>query len=304
MRRFNTAIFLFAAALVLAVEPVHSSPADTGADEPNRVPLAVAQRIDAIQRELTSAKELPFWAGEYVQGDGLGTNVTLYVSPNTGVAFTNFGCLGLYGAEEGTVSIGVDQSLHFAFHENQRGPFDDFANDLLPVRWGERIYLLPRPRIYDFALTVNRGFEQLSKVGGGRFLNNKKAIHGMPELPEPYRSALRKKAVEAKVLRVTTTSTKLLGKPMCEIRYEVTIDHGASSGLSDGEMLAVVKPRTAFSDLRLEHVQSAEATGSMSILEDDCHHPEQVPTLAWTLSTYAFSEADASAKTPASHSGH
>lgn len=304
MRCFSKNGFAFAATVLFATTQAHNALGDTVADDSNKVPPAVSQRIDAIQRELSNAKELPFWAGKYVEGDGLGTNVTLYVSPNTGVAFTNFGCLGLYGAEEGTVSSGSDQTLHLAFHETQPGPFDDFANDLLPVRWGERIYLLPRPRIYEFVLAVNRGFEQLPRPGGGRFLNNKKAIYGVPELPEPYRLALRERAVEAKVLRVTTSSKKSLGKPMCQIGYEITIDRGTSSGLSDGEMLAVVKPKSAFSDLRLEHVQNAEATGSMSVLEDDCDRPEHVPTPAWTLSTYAFSEAGASNEKAASHIVH
>lgn len=256
----------------------------------NEPPQPVVQRIQAIRRDLAKTDGLPFWAGKYFEGDGLGMNISLYVSPTAGFAFTNYGCLGLYGAGEGDISVQQDGSLKFAFHTPQSSTSSDFPGEVIPVRWGERIYLLPRERMYEFVLAVNRGFEQLSMPGGGMFLNNKMAIHGMPDLPQPYLAALRQKAVDAKILHVVRTAAKTLGKLMCQMRYEVTIDRGASSGLSSGEMLAVVEPKDAFVELTLVHTTETEATGSLSVIEADCNNPKETPMLDWKLSTFAVGE--------------
>lgn len=276
-------IMLFGMGHVWCVEKLENSRGE--------LPNAVKQRISAVQRDLANTKDQPFWSGKFVEGDGLGTNLTLYVSPRAGAAVTNYGCLGLYGADEGQLSILPDGSLKFVFHQQPSGALDEFGNSIVPVRWGERVYLLPHQRIYEFVLAVNRGFEQLPMLGGGRFLNNQKAIQGLPELPEPYRAALRQKAIEAKILRVSKTDNRILGvKPMCLMRYEVTIDQGASAGLGKGEMLAVVEPKDAYEDLTLESVSEAEATGSISIMENDCADPRHIPSTAWKLSTFSIGE--------------
>jgi hypothetical protein len=276
-------IMLFGIGGVRGVEQL-----DSPRDE---LPKAVTQRIQAVQQDLANTKEQPFWAGKFVEGDGLGTNITLYVSPKSGAAVTNFGCLGLYGADEGQLSVLQDGSLKFAFSRRRSGALGEFGDSMLPVHWGERVYLLPHQRIYEFVLAANRGFEQLPGMGGGRFLNNQKAIQGLPELPEPYRAALRQKAVDAKVLHVTQTGKRVLGnEPMCQMRYEITIDQGDSAGLKIGEMLAAVEPQDAYADLKLESVSGSEATGNISILEDDCSHLQHVPSTAWEFSTFAIGE--------------
>lgn len=280
--------FVFVCLMLFGIDDTLS--AKDVADTRDKLPKSVDQRIRSVQHDLANAKDLPFWAGKFVEGDGLGMNVTLYVSPKAGVAVTNYGCMGLYGADEGQLSVQPNGGLKFAFSRQQPGAPEGFADEVVPVRWGERTYLLPPQRMFEFVLAVNRGFEQLTMPGGGMFLNNKKAIRGLPELPDPYRAALRQKAVNANVVRATPTGTRSLGEPMCQMRYDVTIDQGASSGLSIGERLAVVQPENSFEELTVERVLDAEATGTISVIEDNCTNPVGAPTVGWKLSTFAIGE--------------
>ena len=111
----------------------HVSFAQEAANSRDKVPKSVEQRIHSVQRDLATTKDLPFWAGKFVEGDGLGENVTLYISPHAGVAVTNFGCLGLYGADEGLLAIQPNGDLRFGFSRQQSGASGGFADEVMPA---------------------------------------------------------------------------------------------------------------------------------------------------------------------------
>src|SRR5687767_13739491 len=63
---------------------------------------ATAARERAFRDELTAFQEHP-WAGEYYYGDGLGVNVRLLLTPQSGFVFQWRGCLGVYDRNHGAV---------------------------------------------------------------------------------------------------------------------------------------------------------------------------------------------------------
>lgn len=60
-------------------------------------------RIAVVEAELERLGGAHPWAGCWYTGDGLGTNVTLWLAPDTGCVTRWTGCLGLYGANWGSV---------------------------------------------------------------------------------------------------------------------------------------------------------------------------------------------------------
>lgn len=99
------------------------------------------KRREAVQAELSTLTNHP-WAGEYYEGDGLGVNVRLFIAPKSGYVFEWRGCLGLYDRNFGAVTVANGRlRLSFAY-PNKREGFKGIAEQLVPIRWGERAYLV------------------------------------------------------------------------------------------------------------------------------------------------------------------
>ena len=158
-------LMLLSAALLWMLTPAGAcaqSTSDDAAAVPQLsgwdAPPAVVDRGRAVQAE---ASQLPdhAWAGAYYAGDGLGMNVRLLVSPAAGVSATWHGCLGLYGSNEGLIQPQPDGSLKFAFNKPNENRFGGFPDAVLPVRWGERRYLIGNDQIDEFVSAINFGSE-------------------------------------------------------------------------------------------------------------------------------------------------
>lgn len=98
--------------------PLTATQIDKRLEDENRgVPAAVVRRRAKILAELAT-KPADEWAAEYYEGDGLGENTSLYLGAQSGVAATWFGCMGLYGSNEGDVERTSDKTL--VFHSASR----------------------------------------------------------------------------------------------------------------------------------------------------------------------------------------
>lgn len=272
-------------ALAPTVEPDPMT-ADTLLEAHNGgVPAAVVRRRDQVLAELAEQPSEP-WAGEYYEGDGLGENTTLVLAPRSGVAATWFGCMGLYGANEGDIERVDDRTLAFHFNRpNESGRFGMFPATVRIVRWGERRYLIPTERFIDFVNAINRGMEPGRDHYSG-FLHYRgdegKAVTGLPDLPEAMLAQIR-----AKPLVVTVSSVKregqyeAIGGPMCP--FELTFDVPAGEVLAPGLEFAAIAG-DLYESADVVEVRGLKAIAKMRFF-DACDEVTTAPTVGLKLTT-------------------
>jgi len=256
------------------------------------LPAAVVRRRDKVLETLQQGS-LPPWAGEYFEGDGLGMNVRISLAPGAGVVATWNGCLGLYSAKEGDVQRRADGSLAFVFNQpNGDGSgFDPgtFATDVMPVRWGERRYLIPRDRMIEFVNAVNFGSEPREHTHGVFLLaqgDEAKPVSGLPELPEALRARIRQKplivglsSVEPGVRRGGADFA------FCEFRVRFEVANGEL--LAPGQELAVVEPPGVHEDVEVLEVAGTQALAKIRFFRN-CIEMKRKPEPGWLISTGAY----------------
>jgi len=259
---------------------------DTLLEAENRgVPAAVVRRRIQVLAELAEqpAEE---WAGEYFEGDGLGENTTLYLAPRSGISATWFGCMGLYGANEGDIERVDDRTLAFHFNRpNESGRFGMFPATVRVVRWGERRYLIPAERFIDFVNAINSGAEPGTDRYSGFLRRNgdeSKPAIGSPDLPEEMLAQIRPKPLFVKVSSVQRQAQyDAVGGPVCP--FELTFD------APQGEVLA---PGLKLSPVAVDMYESARvvATHGQEVIAkilffDACDQVVQPPTVGMKLTT-------------------
>jgi len=275
---------------VVAVLTCPSSRAGTESaqtlDDVRAVGRSAETRRQAIDAELEQLGPHA-WAGEYYEGDGLGSNTTISLAPRSGVAATLTGCLGLYNANVGSVEPTGQGLLHLRFDApRDAGPFE-FPDELQLVRWGERRYLVAPSSMQDFVNAMHDGSEPRS-FAHGMFLLAKgdeaKPVRGLPELPGHYLAAIRSEPLEAGVLRIERVSD-VRHEDFCEKRYRVTLDRGLLDGLVPGVALTTRSPADVHERFEIDAANDTTASGELEIFESQCDAPAQVPDRRWVFTT-------------------
>jgi hypothetical protein len=257
--------------------------------ERDKLEKEIEQHMAKIKAEAAGLKNHP-WAGEYFEGDGLGTNIRLLVSPVAGVAATWHGCLGLYGAKSGAIQQNENGVLKFSFDEEGKKGFGDFDTEMLPVRWGERHYLIPEKRLADFSADINFGNEPRDEIYGVYPLargDEKKPVKGLPNLPPEYLKRIRKLALLVNVREVENLeeTTNEFG---CDRKYRLTLDKGSSDGLHVGDSLVLTSSGNQYERIFLKDVQDTTASGEITTYTENCTDKASVPDKAWQFSTGAY----------------
>jgi hypothetical protein len=119
--------------------------------------------------------------GSYYHGDGLGTNCTLTIEANGRFSYIWTGCLGVYEQGEGPAEMaGGRLVLH---PEGNRSP--RLKTRYIPVRWDERLYLIPEEQVPAFRTIVEKGDEPRTGPHGWFYLRRgdwDKQAQGRPQL--------------------------------------------------------------------------------------------------------------------------
>lgn len=263
-----------------------------GGDEADgwQPPAAVQERQRAIEEESAALGGDHPWAGAYYDGDGLGANRRWLLAPSNGVAVTWHGCLGLYGFNEGSIHAQPGGSLRFGFQwPNEPGGFQQFSEEVVPVRWGERRYLIAGDRLVEFVNAINHGREPRSEPRGSfplRVGDETKPVSGLPNLSAQMQRLIRATPVEAAIVAVeeiASRSTEL----SCDRRYRVRLDRGALDGLAVGLEMKVVAPRKIWDDVFLVEVGSRTSVGVLDMSASLCDQVE-APAAGWHLSSGAY----------------
>ena len=241
-----------------------------------------------IETEIAQLKDHP-WAGQYYFGDGLGASVSLTLAPENGFTVVWHGCLGLYDQNHGTVNWDKDRNtlkMSFAF-EVEKGYIGRYASEYKPIRWDERIYLIPANEIVQFCNDINSGSEPRKGVHGQSFLrrgDEKKEAEGKPVLPEEFMPYLLDEPIDAAIVSVKDVRET---RDRIDSRIFITtvsINKGKKDGLTPGMKLYVMKPKNLVESMELTKVEETQSEGEFRIWElPGLRTP--TPAEGWQLST-------------------
>lgn len=218
----------------------------------------IKEKREKISTELENLKDHP-WAGVYYMGDGLGTNVTLHTAPENGFTIVWRGCMGLYDQNHGEITE-KDGFLELKFAwELEKGYTGNYATEYFPLKWGERLYMLPKKEIVKFCNAVNSYEEPRKRVHGSFLLRRddwEKPVESGPDLPEKYRPYLLAEPVDAKIVSVEETHN-FGGRK----RSRVIVDKGKNDGLLPGMELHVLKPDSIYEEVFLIKTDETQSEG-------------------------------------------
>lgn len=237
---------------------------------------AAREREARILEELADA-DLDEWVGEYRRGDGLGVSIRLLFAPRAGFVYSWSGCFGQYDLNYGGVESREDRlSLRFE-RAYKNGAHRGLASEFIPVRWGDRHYLIVADKMIDFVNAVNEGSEPclpclrfLLKAG-----DEHKAVAGDPELPEPFKDYLLAEPIDARVLAVGETQ---VGE---ERITQLVVDKGSTHGMFPGMELHTSQPRYALAKIFVTRVDAQ--TSEVTVEQFDSDEPP--PSFEWEFST-------------------
>lgn len=248
---------------------------------------AVDAQRDAIAKENSTTPRVA-WAGDYYFGDGLGQNVSLSLAPLSGVTATWQGCLGTYSANKGRVVPQADGSLLLEYEQpnDQRGL--GFADHVVPVAWGDRMYMISEKELPAFASAVNLGDEP-RKGAYGSFLmregDERRKAYGMPVLPPAQQSLIREVPLEVGVVSANRLHDNHADEFEC--RYRLELDHGANDGLVAGMKLLTIGG-SAHNRVTVEQTTPTRAVGTVSLFGDECTKPDRRPSTETRFTSGAY----------------
>ena len=179
--------------------------------------------------------------GTYSQGHGSCT----YSTEESGKFYISNGVVRFTIAKYTGKQFSDEEKEVDLFDAKARKKFFDYDDDdiepletefsLVPIKWGERIYLIYESALKDFSNAVNLGVEPRAEMRsehyfGAFFLregDEQKIVSGKPTLPAEWQPFLLSKPVNAKIVAAEKQGEDTLG----------IIDRGRSDGLKAGMIL-------------------------------------------------------------------
>lgn len=267
-----------------AVEPLELS-------APDPLPRQVKERREHVLAAIEHAPAND-WSAQYYEGDGLGENVIISLDENAGITATWYGCMGLYGANEGRIENEPSGRLSFHFQlpngKPDEGPIGIFPETVIPVRWGKRRYLVPEDRGIDFVNAMHHGFEPRDGDWGTFLLargDESKPVNGLPDLPSSLAALVREQPL---VLRVTKVDApQQSGRkeyPACV--YRVHFELPAGETLFKGMELRETQ-ENSYSTATVAEIEGAAAIAEIREYAA-CAEVKSPPQSGWSFSTGAY----------------
>jgi hypothetical protein len=255
-------------------------------------PALLEIRMAAIDAELKQLDGKHPWAGHYFWGDGLGANLSLLIADQTGFAIAWHGCLGLYGANEGLIQRGKDGRLILDFRwRNDPDEFGNFPKELIPVRWGERRYLIDANDVPGFINQIHWGLEPRDTAFGDHFLqrgDEQRPALGLPALPEQWAQQLRTEPALYRVSSVRAEPALDTADKRCVRSAELRLDaldhrHSPARGIELRKLDAI-----ASTSASVERIDAGQVIARWQRGFGDCEPDDQPPQQGETLSTGAW----------------
>jgi hypothetical protein len=213
-------------------------------------------RREQILREIESLGPHA-WAGEYVADNyercgSVEERESISIAPRGGFVWTyqlagnhpaaRFAYGDVVSASANSIRVDVASDRGIRHDRGERWRTLNFPLELIPVRWGERRYLVPANRVVELCNDYNWGCSRmryfLPLLGGGSNSDERDRVDGVPILPPPYARWVLSTPIRA---RVTALSEPKVVESFStshppEFTYECggLIDAGALDGLVPG----------------------------------------------------------------------
>jgi len=231
------------------------------------------------------------WAGTYYEGDGLGENVSVYLAPKAGIAFLNYGCMGLYGGDHGEIAEVLPDGLRLKL------AFGDARNSFLSeriyfVKWADQRYLVPEWLMTKFINDYNQGGYARAEMYGiprlvteGQPRRRFRAPDGRPELPAKYAKMLHTKSAILTVTKVTDPTSRNVTGQVNARACTVEFQGGSDQGVYIGQEFRFPKAITTSGGfIRITAVAAATSTGEFTAFYSG-GESVRVPAVGETIST-------------------
>lgn len=264
---FATAMLASSAMPASAPHEEPSAPAFSLEAEYAYAPAGFDRRWQAIEESLRNGKN-PAWAGRYYEGENLGEYFDLSVAPDVGATMTRRGTFGYQAANHGPVTEGLDGVIRISFAApNDPQKYYGFPDELVPIDWSGRHYLVPPGRVAEFVSSINHGYEP-RHASRGRFLmregDGEKPATGLPALPSFVQAYVRRKRIDVKVISVELLWLKQV-EGGCADRYRLRVTPVVTADLPlfVGEQLRPIERKSGqefeLADVKALHGASADA---------------------------------------------
>jgi hypothetical protein len=231
----------------------------------------------AIQAEIKTLGKHP-WAGDYCGMDG----VSVILAPQAGYVYELHCCLGPSDRDYGAVSWSNDRlRLSFTWRQNRKGL--PVAEEMFPIAWGDRTYLIPAERIVDFCNRVNDGTEPRKTRWGLDLLragDEAKSAEGIPVVPDAFKPYLLSQPIEVKIVGVVgvTERTDVRGRRVNE--FSLILNRGRKHGLLAGMRLYFVEPKLFLASVRITKAEDTHCEALMMPFDTKLE-----PRVGWWLTT-------------------
>jgi hypothetical protein len=242
--------------------------------------LWAARARKIIASEVAGMKDSG-WSGSYYLGNGYESE-SFSLAPGSGFVYEWWSDTGLVDRNFGSVTSGITSLSFNRFYKDEHHKYGGLPVELMPVRWGERMYLLPPNELVRFCNLINSGREPREKQRGSVFLregDEEKSASGLPDLPTSLSKYLLQEPIGATIL--TAERPVFLKNDGWEYwSTTVTLSDGTGEGVLPGMAFHVRDPdilefwpikATACSD----HISTA-------VMND----PDTTPSVGWKVSTW------------------
>ncbi|MBI1190208.1 MAG: hypothetical protein GC200_05940 [Tepidisphaera sp.] len=238
------------------------------------------------------------WAGSYYTGDGLGENVSISLAPKAGIAFLNYGCMGLYGGDEGDIAEVLPDGLKLKLvFGSANGSF--LSERVYFVKWGELRFLVPDWQMMDFVNRYNEGgYSRSGMFGIAR--KTPKGEHpsriglvatvGKPELPAPYDKLLQEKPIALKVIKVSAPTKRDVTTGVTAHSVAIEFEGGTGAGVYVGMEFNYPQDLVANSgSVRITRADEKTCTGELTSFLGEKDNP-LLPSVGDTVKTGSTNE--------------
>ena len=242
--------------------------------------LEAKQNAIEVELEHLDLAQLPLnhwareWAGTYYTGDGLGMNVSIKIAPNTGVAYTWHGCMGLYDSAFGDIMETFPGGVRIALKTPDKPSSYNYMSDTLYfVRWGDRQYLVPEAQLQSMVNNFNQGgyakssmFDIPRKVGSdGHVARYEDDLPpGVPDVPARWRAMLKERVINFKIAHASEPFGTRDSEQGKYVSFRVRLDAGSRAGMFVGMKFDETR-NGVWHVLDIDTVNEAESLGTMSL---------------------------------------
>jgi len=206
----------------------------------------------------------------------------LHYVQSSGYAFQSNSCVSHYRSSGEVAAEGSRFTLR---PESRSEPVTMPEQPLLvPIRWGERRYLVPVEEIGDFAADIGFGEEPRCGTRGRFFLregDEKIVVSGLPELPPEWQGMLHAEAIDLQVTGFdleTTYRASVIGRSRT-MKHTVRLNGGADRGVMVGMLLMPARGEPFHVLAHITQVQAHSAVAELQVVAWDSAADDEKPPL-------------------------